>query len=138
MSALSMTLPAAWSTPLTEGATVPDVLLKLRVRDLNPFVWKDLQTAELFKGKRFVIFFLPGAYTPLCSSEVLEALEIFSNVYFPLPAMVDSHQRPMATPLPRSSVASTAPESPIRSSTKIIRSSFSPWATSNLKATYDK
>jgi len=71
-----MTLPAAWSTPLTEGATVPDVLLKLRVRDLtssdqNPFVWKDLQTAELFKGKRFVIFSLPGAYTPLCSSEML-------------------------------------------------------------------
>ena len=69
-----MTLPAAWSTPLTEGATVPDVLLKLRVRDLNPFVWKDLQTAELFKGKRFVIFSLPGAYTPLCSSEILNDL----------------------------------------------------------------
>ena len=81
-----MTLPAAWSTPLTEGATVPDVLLKLRVRDLtssdqNPFVWKDLQTAELFKGKRFVIFFLPGAYTPLCSSEILEALRYSSCCY---------------------------------------------------------
>ena len=76
MSALSLTLPPAWTTPLTEGATVPDVLLKLRVRDLtstdqNPFVWKDLQTADLFQGKRFVIFSLPGAYTPLCSSEML-------------------------------------------------------------------
>ena len=49
---------------------------------------------------------------------------LFSNVYFPLSAMVDSHQiflSPMATPSSRSSVASTAPESPIRSSTKIIR-----------------
>ena len=76
MSALSLILPPAWTTPLTEGATVPDVLLKLRVRDLtstdqNPFVWKDLQTADLFQGKRFVIFSLPGAYTPLCSSEML-------------------------------------------------------------------
>ena len=65
---------------------------------------------------------------------------LFSNVYFTLLAMVDSHQiflSPMATPLSRSSVASTAPESPIRSSTKIIRSSSSPWATSNLKATYE-
>jgi hypothetical protein len=44
---------------------------------------------------------------------------------------------PMATPLSRSFVASTAPESPTRSSTKIIRSSSSPWATSNLKATYE-
>ena len=60
MSALSMTLPAAWSTPLTEGATVP-------VRDLT----SSDQTAELYKGKRFVIFSLPGAYTPLCSSEML-------------------------------------------------------------------
>jgi len=70
------TLPVEWTTPKTEGDAVPDVLLKLRVRDLNstdqnPFVWKDLQTSELFKGKRSVIFSLPGAFTPLCSSEML-------------------------------------------------------------------
>ena len=55
---------------------VPDVTLKTRVRDEsiegpNPFDWKDLSTAEFFKGRTVVVFSLPGAFTPTCSSSHL-------------------------------------------------------------------
>lgn len=62
------------------GRNVPDVTLKTRVRDEsvegpNPFRWQDLQTGELFKGKRVVVFSLPGAFTPTCSTEQCPAFE---------------------------------------------------------------
>jgi len=68
------------TTPLTDGADVPNVLLKCRVRDAkiggdNPFDWKDVMTADLFAGKRSVIFSLPGAFTPLCSAQHLPGYE---------------------------------------------------------------
>lgn len=58
---------------LTEGNPVPQVTFKTRVRDEsiggdNPFRWQDLTTDEIFKGKKVVIFCLPGAFTPTCSS----------------------------------------------------------------------
>ncbi|HEX7820709.1 MAG TPA: peroxiredoxin [Sphingobium sp.] len=62
------------------GRTVPDVTLKTRVRDesvegTNPFRWQDVQTGDLFKGKRVVVFSLPGAFTPTCSTEQCPAFE---------------------------------------------------------------
>jgi peroxiredoxin len=41
------------------------VVIKARVRDDtlggdNPFTWKDVNTSELFVGKRVVLFALPG------------------------------------------------------------------------------
>lgn len=50
---------------LKEGETVPNVIFKARVRDekiggSNPFTWKDVSSADLFKGKRSVVFALPG------------------------------------------------------------------------------
>ena len=53
--------------------TVPSVTFKTRVRNDaiegdNPFEWKDLTTDEIFKGKRVVVFSLPGAFTPTCST----------------------------------------------------------------------
>lgn len=56
-----------------EGKNVPNVIFKTRVRDEsvegeNPFRWQDLSSEEVFKGKRVVIFSLPGAFTPTCSS----------------------------------------------------------------------
>jgi thioredoxin-dependent peroxiredoxin len=62
------------------GRTVPDVTLKTRVRDDsvggdNPFRWQDVQTGELFKGKRVVLFSLPGAFTPTCSNEQCPGFE---------------------------------------------------------------
>ena len=47
-----------------EGSRVPNV--SFRVRENNQ--WKSVSTAELFGGKTVVVFSLPGAFTPTCSS----------------------------------------------------------------------
>jgi glutaredoxin-like protein len=47
-----------------EGKPVPEVTFKARPNDQ----WRDITSAELFKGKTVVVFALPGAYTPTCSS----------------------------------------------------------------------
>jgi peroxiredoxin len=61
-------------------ARVPSVVFKTRVRNdalggPNPFEWKDLSSDELFKGKRVVLFALPGAFTPTCSTSHLPRYE---------------------------------------------------------------
>lgn len=55
------------------GAQLPNVTFKTRVRDEsvggdNPFKWHDLSTDDIFKGKKVVVFSLPGAFTPTCST----------------------------------------------------------------------
>lgn len=60
--------------------TVPNVTFKTRVRNdamdgPNPFEWKDLTSDEIFKGKRVVVFSLPGAFTPTCSTSHLPRYE---------------------------------------------------------------
>jgi thioredoxin-dependent peroxiredoxin len=52
---------------------VPNVVFKTRVRDesvggSNPFKWQDTTTQDIFAGKRVVVFSLPGAFTPTCST----------------------------------------------------------------------
>ncbi|TAD77454.1 MAG: peroxiredoxin [Oscillatoriales cyanobacterium] len=59
---------------------VPDVVFKTRVRDEsvsgpNPFRWQDRTTQDLFGGKRVVLFSLPGAFTPTCSTSHLPRYE---------------------------------------------------------------
>ncbi len=59
--------------PLNQESRVPDVIFKTRVRDEavggeNPFRWQDVSTKDLFAGKNIVVFSLPGAFTPTCSS----------------------------------------------------------------------
>lgn len=71
---------------LQEGASVPNVTFKTRVRDesvegSNPFRWQDLTTDDVFKGKNIVIFSLPGAYTPTCSSTHVPGYEADYDVY---------------------------------------------------------
>lgn len=65
---------------IIEGGKVPQVTFKTRVRDEsvegpNPFRWQDLKTSDIFKGKNIVLFALPGAFTPTCSSTHLPGYE---------------------------------------------------------------
>jgi thioredoxin-dependent peroxiredoxin len=61
------------------GRRVPDVVFKTRVRDESiggeTFRWQDVTTQEVFGGRRVVLFALPGAFTPICSSEQCPAFE---------------------------------------------------------------
>jgi peroxiredoxin len=59
---------------------VPSVTFKTRVRNdalggPNPFEWKDLCSDEIFKGRNVVVFSLPGAFTPTCSTSHLPRYE---------------------------------------------------------------
>ncbi|MGF1461255.1 MAG: peroxiredoxin [Leptolyngbyaceae cyanobacterium] len=59
---------------------VPNVVFKTRVRDEsvegpNPFRWQDLTTEDIFGGKKVIVFSLPGAFTPTCSSNHLPRYE---------------------------------------------------------------
>ena len=60
--------------------SVPQVTFKTRVRDEsvegeNPFRWQDVTTQDVFAGKKIVLFALPGAFTPTCSSTHLPGYE---------------------------------------------------------------
>jgi thioredoxin-dependent peroxiredoxin len=62
------------------GRRVPSVVLKTRVRDErlagdNPYRWQDLHTEEFFAGRRVAAFSLPGAFTPVCTSDQCPAYE---------------------------------------------------------------
>jgi len=47
-----------------EGMPVPDVTFK--TRDHN--AWVNVRSADLFAGRNVIVFSLPGAFTPTCSS----------------------------------------------------------------------
>ena len=47
-----------------EGKKIPQVTFHTR----NNHEWIDITTDEIFKGKTVVVFSLPGAFTPTCSS----------------------------------------------------------------------
>ena len=60
--------------------TVPNVVFKTRVRDesiegSNPYRWQDVSSDDIFAGKKVVVFALPGAFTPTCSSTHLPGFE---------------------------------------------------------------
>jgi len=62
------------------GRTVPNVTFKTRVRDEsiegpNPYRWEDVVSDSYFKGKRVILFSLPGAFTPTCSTYQLPGFE---------------------------------------------------------------
>ena len=65
---------------MRKGDRLPDVTFKTRVRDEsiegpNPFRWEDKTTADYFDGKRVILFSLPGAFTPTCSTYQLPDYE---------------------------------------------------------------
>lgn len=60
--------------------TVPNITFKTRVRDEsiggeNPYRWQDMTTADYFANKRVIVFSLPGAFTPTCSTYQLPSFE---------------------------------------------------------------
>ena len=72
-----------------EGMQIPSVTFKYRVRTdgkpityvdttnggANPFEFKDITTGDIFNDKRVVVFSLPGAYTPTCSTYQVPGFE---------------------------------------------------------------
>lgn len=59
---------------------LPVVDFKTRVRDEsiggpNPYRWQDVSSYDLFANKKVVIFSLPGAFTPTCSTMQLPGFE---------------------------------------------------------------
>lgn len=62
------------------GVCVPNVTFKLRVRNNelegpNPYEWKELTSLDLWGKGRHVLFSLPGAFTPTCSTYQLPGFE---------------------------------------------------------------
>ena len=52
---------------------IPNVNFQVRVRDdsikgNNPFKWETKSTDDYFKNKKVILFSLPGAFTPTCST----------------------------------------------------------------------
>ena len=60
-----------------EGQRVPSV--QFRVRENND--WKTVTSDELFAGKTVVVFSLPGAFTPTCSSTHLPRYNELAAVF---------------------------------------------------------
>ena len=62
---------------------IPYTNFKTRINDTDAvggctFIggeWKDVDTARIFDGKKVVVFALPGAFTPTCSSQQVPGYE---------------------------------------------------------------
>jgi len=68
---------------MREGVCVPNVTFKCRSGDIvegggcgfDEGKWEDCTTKDLFGNKRVVVFSLPGAFTPTCTSQQLPGFE---------------------------------------------------------------
>jgi peroxiredoxin/glutaredoxin len=49
----------------SEGQRIPEVTFRTRTAEGQ---WKDVSTRDIFAGKKVIVFALPGAFTPTCSS----------------------------------------------------------------------
>ena len=64
---------------MIEKFKIPNVVFKIREGDASETEgvcaiggkWIDKSTDDFFKGKRVLLFSLPGAFTPTCSSQQL-------------------------------------------------------------------
>ena len=64
--------------PIREGQKVPQVTFRTRVAG----DWKNLGSDDVFKGKSVVVFSLPGAFTPTCSSTHLPRYNELAPAFF--------------------------------------------------------
>ena len=62
---------------MIEGFVIPKVTFRTRVYDDTKmeYNWHDTTTDDYLKGKRVVLFSLPGAFTPTCSTYQLPGFE---------------------------------------------------------------
>ncbi len=60
-----------------EGQKVPQATFKTRTAD----DWKEVSTDDIFKGKNVIVFSLPGAFTPTCSSTHVPRYNALSKVF---------------------------------------------------------
>tara|TARA_B100000886_G_scaffold23887_1_gene15172 strand:- start:8286 stop:8819 length:534 start_codon:yes stop_codon:yes gene_type:complete len=62
---------------MIEGFVIPKVTFRTRVFDNTKMEnrWQDVTTDDYLKGKRVVLFSLPGAFTPTCSTYQLPGFE---------------------------------------------------------------
>ena len=66
---------------MTIGKKIPEnIIFHVRHRDEsiggeNPYKWKEITTADYFNNKRILLFSLPGAFTPTCSTYQLPGFE---------------------------------------------------------------
>ena len=67
-----------------ENTVIPTVAFKVRVAsdlgqsnacEINPSIWGEISTDEIFSNKKVVVFSLPGAFTPTCSTYQLPGFE---------------------------------------------------------------
>ena len=74
-----------------EMTTVPTVQFKVRVVDeygtpnaceLKAHSWGSISTDEIFNGKKVVVFSLPGAFTPTCSTFQLPGFEAEAQKFY--------------------------------------------------------
>ena len=73
------------------GQRIPDITIKTRIKDEEGnYGRKDVTTCDYFKGKSVILFSLPGAFTPTCSTYqlpnfekmyVIFSLEGIDNIY---------------------------------------------------------
>jgi glutaredoxin-like protein len=62
----------------SEGQKVPQVVFKTRTPEGN---WLDVSTDDVFAGKTVVVFSLPGAFTPTCSSTHVPGYNALAPVF---------------------------------------------------------
>ena len=61
---------------------VPSVVFKTRVPVGDSFDWKDVSTWDIFAGRRILMFSLPGAFTPTCSTYQLPNFDRLAQSFY--------------------------------------------------------
>jgi len=64
--------------PIREGQKVPQVTFRTRTAS----DWKNVASDDIFKGRTVVVFSLPGAFTPTCSSTHLPRYNELAPAFF--------------------------------------------------------
>lgn len=69
------------------GSKVPATVWKTRVRDetiksQNPYKWENMTSGSVFDNKRVLVFSLPGAFTPTCSTYQLPGYEDNADAFY--------------------------------------------------------